>query len=447
MDAISFKYSWLNSEEFMPNLYKKKQYFKNFYNHFATARNTKGNFPSILSGVFPHLHKVNNKSHKFSDNLYGHIQQKMSLNGYTSYYLGTQAFSRTEPIYNKSKKKDILDFDQVNYLSPSMSDFYIPGLKYNEKIKNKINEIEKNQYFLFLHYTDGHAPFETPNIKSLNYFSNEMPNIRKFLIKNIINLNFLRRIKYKYLNKELSQLNKKYFDEYPDLKKDILNSWGPVLSPERYDGFYELLWSSKNFYYEYKKLLKKAYQYQDLSINKLLEYIYKYKKDNTIIILTSDHVNNDIIKPLLNNDGNLLDNESLHVPLSILSFDEKIIQNNLSNNDNFIYTSHVDFYNSINRIFDKDYVDNDYEVDLFNVSNKKRYLMAQSNNDRQIHNQFRIFNEDYSIDIYSKPSNDMPDIINKENIINNIDEKKYTKYFNYLKKYNNFYKNRIEYKS
>ena len=105
------------------------------------------------------------------------------------------------------------------------------------------------------------------------------------------------------------------------------------------------------------------------------------------------------------------------------------------------------FIFSLVSVFDKDYIDNDYEIDLFNISKKKRYLMAQSNNVRQIHNQFRIFNEDYSIDIYSKPSNDMPDIINKENIINNIDEKKYIKYFNYLKEYNNFYKNRIEYKS
>ena len=438
MDAISFKYSWLHNNEYMPQLFKKKIFFKNYLNHYSTARNTKGNFPSILSGIYPHLHKVNNKAHKFADNKYGHFTQVLKNYGYKSYYFGTQAFSGTE------QKKIILDFDHATYLSPSMADYYVPGLKFNQRIKSKINEIDNNPYFLFLHYTDAHAPFETPNINYLKLFSKKFPKIRNFLIKNSLNLNILRRFRNKYLNKGYHQLDKKYFKEYPNLKNDILYARGPLLSPERYPNFYDYMWEDKDLFNEYKQLLKMAYLYQDLSVNSLLDYIAKFKKDNTMIILTSDHINNDVVEHTLSNKGSLLDDESLHIPLSILSFDEDINRNYLNSKETKTYTSHIDFYNTFSRIFDQNYTDNDYEINLLNITEKNRYLMAQSNNDRQHHNQTRLFNDKESIDIYTQPSNEMPDIIDNKNIINDLSKEKYDKYSNYVKNFNIFYKKRLE---
>ena len=116
------------------------------------------------------------------------------------------------------------------------------------------------------------------------------------------------------------------------------------------------MWEDKDLLNEYKQLLKMAYLYQDLSVNSLLDYIAKFKKDNTMIILTSDHINNDVVEHTLSNKGSLLDDESLHIPLSILSFDEDINRNYLNSKETKIYTSHIDFYNTFSRIFDQNYI-------------------------------------------------------------------------------------------
>ena len=91
------------------------------------------------------------------------------------------------------------------------------------------------------------------------------------------------------------------------------------------------------------------------------------------------------------------------------------------------------------RIFSSEYEDNKYEVNLFNVKSLKRFLMAQMYDSRQHHNQFRMFNDKDSIEIYTSPSDEMIDLINKENIINNLSGVKYEIYRKYLSEFNDYY--------
>ena len=75
-----------------------KNKFKNFHSHYSTARNTRGSFASILSGLYPNLHKVNNRKHSFRSNTYGYLQKKLQNFGYSTYYYGSQ------PLFHSEKK-------------------------------------------------------------------------------------------------------------------------------------------------------------------------------------------------------------------------------------------------------------------------------------------------------------------------------------------------------
>ena len=120
------------------------------------------------------------------------MQKKLQNFGYSTYYYGSQ------PLFHSEKENDNLDVAESIYLSPSMAEYFIPALNYNKSIKKKIKSINNNPYLLFLHYTDVHAPYETPNI---NYLSPKYKKIRKFLIKNFFNLNVPRDLDLFYLKK------------------------------------------------------------------------------------------------------------------------------------------------------------------------------------------------------------------------------------------------------
>ena len=316
IDSISYNYSWLNNEKFMPKLFKMKNRFKNFHNHYSTARNTRGAFASIMSGLYPNLHKVNNRKHSFRSNTYGYVQKKLQNFGYSTYYYGSQ------PLFHSEKENDNLDFTESIYLSPSMAEYFIPALNYNKSIKKKIKSINNNPYLLFLHYTDVHAPYETPNI---NYLSPKYKKIRKFLIKNFFNLNVPRRFRSLFLSQKNYNLDSKVYLEYPNLRNDCISPRGRWLTPERYPNFYDEMWSNESLYKEYIELMKMCSLYQDQALYELLNFFEKENSKNNIIILVSDHANNDIYPMRQNKSDFLLDN-NLHVPLSILSFDKDITE-------------------------------------------------------------------------------------------------------------------------
>ena len=423
VDSISYNYSWLNNEEFMPKLFKMKNKFKNFHNHYSTARNTRGAFASIMSGLYPNLHKVNNRKHSFRSNIYGYLQKKLQNFGYSTYYYGSQ------PLFHSEKENDNLDFTESMYLSPSMAEYFIPALNYNKSIKKKIRSISNNPYFLFLHYTDVHAPYETPNI---NYLSPKYKKIRNFLIKNFFNLNVPRRFRSLFLSQKNYNLDKKIYLEYPNLRNDCISPRGRWLAPERYSNFYDEMWSNNLLYKEYIELMKMSSLYQDQALYELLDYFEKENNKNNIIILASDHTNNDIYPPIRKNKSDFLLDSNLHVPVSILSFDKDIVEKFNLQGDEYTFTSHIDFYNSFMTTVDKKYKENEYEINLMKVKNKNRFLFAQMYDSRQHHNQFRMFNKNGTINFFMKPSDSIKDTILREEIINDINDNEYSKYKKYI---------------
>ena len=84
-----------------------------------------------MSGLYPNLHKVNNRKHSFRLILMV-IYKKLQNFGYSTYYYGSQ------PLFHSEKENDNLDFTESIYLSPSMAEYFIPALNYNKSIKKKL---------------------------------------------------------------------------------------------------------------------------------------------------------------------------------------------------------------------------------------------------------------------------------------------------------------------
>ena len=127
VDAISYKYSWLKSSEHFPSLFKASKNFLNFHNHYGVSNGTRNNLATILSGLPPSLHKTMNRKNSFRKNKYFNIQKILGSKGYHTLYFGTQ------PLFHSEKEGDNLDFSETVYLSPSMADYYIPGLNFNSR--------------------------------------------------------------------------------------------------------------------------------------------------------------------------------------------------------------------------------------------------------------------------------------------------------------------------
>ena len=121
LDAVSFKYSWLKSESHWPNLYKLKDNFLNFSNHYSVSNNTRNNLGSITKGLEPSLHKYLNRERLAIGPVIFKVYKKyLTKMDYYSLYYATQSLHHSENIL------DNLDFTEVNYLTPSMADYYIP---------------------------------------------------------------------------------------------------------------------------------------------------------------------------------------------------------------------------------------------------------------------------------------------------------------------------------
>ncbi len=440
VDAISYKYSWLKSPEHFPSLYKASKNFLNFHNHYGVSNGTRNNLATILSGLPPSLHKTMNRKNSFRKNKYFNIQKILSSKDYYTLYFGTQ------PLFHSEKDGDNLDFSETVYLSPSMADYYIPGLNFNKFIINKHEQIKKRKHFCIYHYTDVHAPFEPPKIKF-----KDTKKIRNFLFKNFYHI-FKRYIWLK-VQRIFSSKVKTILNKYPHLSKNSF-PLGQIISLERYPlntKFYNEVWKTKNLLNDYFQMHKNASNYQDKSLQEIL-YYFKNNSKNTIFLMLADHGNSDLIDPEKRKKDGILLKDLTHVPFSIFSFDDHINKKfNLYGNVSEL-SSHSDIFNTILKLLTeldlKKEIPNSYFQDLLNIKSSNRYIFSEFNDlrsgkGRSNSGEVKMFNlnEEYLFNILS--SDEISDILEKENILNKIKDNDYKKYFEYKSELN---KNAVEIK-
>lgn len=441
VDSISYKYSWLKSEQHFPKLYKKINNFKNFHNHYAVSHNSRANIGTIMSGVLPSLHKVVNRKQKYNETNIKFIGKKLKDYEIETHYLLNQSLGNKEVQIKDEFHID--SFSSILACTPSLAEFNINGKVFNKIIYDKLDKLKNKNHCFFIHTTDAHEPFQTPNI---NYFSNKIPLTRNFIIrKNLVNLNMLRRIKSKFFSKERIIRNAKYFSEFPLLKKNVYKVDGPFFTPFRYpfaSEYYEKIWSDKKFLSEYKMMHKLASNYQDDCIDKLLNHIENNFRKNTIIILTADHGSNAFTSNNTKKKIGVMHKDILHIPFSILTFDDEIKKEIFFSGNVNNYTSHLDVSRSILSLYNSKY--NNISSMLFNLffeddrSFKNRYLFAECGDSRLSFNEIKMFNNSFNLHIQSKNSDIVEKLIKKEKILNNIKANDYETYKLYKTKLNDY---------
>ena len=435
LDAISYKHSWLANGEVMPNLAAKKKNFLNFHKHYSVTHNTRGNLAALFSGVSSSLNKVVSRAHSFADNKYGYLQEILDKHGFSSHYVGTQL------LYRPTLSNDNLGFSENISLSPSMADYYIPGEKFNNICKNKIEKMYNEKYFMMLHYTDAHEPYDTPyNIIK----KKEFPLIWKFLYqpKNLF-YKIPRRFARIYFKPQTIKRNKEFFSQYKDLEYLCPKPHGPVLSPERYPGFYEKCWNDIDFYNEYVAYMIKALKYQDYVANDLINYIKQNFSKNTLIFMSADHGNNGIISPKKFKEEGTLYEDVIHVPLSIFSFDDEINKKfNLCGDINEL-TSHVDFFQTVLGVLEEKFVDNGYNINLLSPKFKnERFIFSEFNQaTKSNYGQIKMYNKEKKIEIRLNSTDNLEELYlcSRDKIINNISNEDFDLYLSEKEKYNNIY--------
>lgn len=434
VDSGSYQYSWLNSKDYMPLLYSRKKEFMNYNFHFSAANNTRSNIHTILTGMPPSLHKVMSKQHPFRGNNSVFLQKLLNDNNYKTYFYNTHSILRDK---SKDDVKDDLDFTELEFMSPSMADFYLPGMNFNKIVKNKITNLGSDPFFMVLHYLDIHEPFQVPGLKLTLKETPKMINFTKeYILKNDL-LWPIKRLVNKYLP-QLKKQDRKIFKEYQYLKKNI---YRPFIFPERIIGFYDLLWSDTGFYEEYMSLFKQSSLYQDKVLNDILNIIHEEKCKDTIIMITADHGNNGIVSPSEKEMfGPLLqDNKLIHVPLSIITFDDNLKNKYNFCSENSLPTSHVDIFNTITNLTNTSSTNNNFLMNLLAPEKKERYILAEQNSSLYPFGQIRMFDSVTNININIKASDDISEICPRHLIVNEVSEKEYTKYFQYKTKLNDFY--------
>lgn len=435
IDAISYNYSWLKSKDHFPYLNTNSKNFLNFHNHYGVSNGTRNNLATILSGLPPSLHKTMNRKNSFRNNKYYNIQKILGTKGYYTLYFGTQ------PLFHSEKKGDNLDFSDAIYLSPSMADYYIPGLKFNNFVINHHEKIKNKNHFCIYHYTDVHAPFEPPRVKFKN-----TKKINYFLAKNFHHI--IKRFFWLKIQRIFSKKVREVLNNYPHL---VENSFplGQNISLERFPlnkKFYHEVWNTKKLYEDYIQMHKNASNYQDKSIKEILEYFKKNSK-NTLFLMLADHGNSDLIDPEKRKKEGILLKDLVHVPLSIFSFDEEINRRLKLHGDIYDLTSHADIFNTIlNLLTDinlkKETNSSNYIQDLLNIENINRYIFSEFNDlrsgkGRSDKGEIKMFNlnEEYLFNMSS--SDEISDILEKKNILNNFNKQDYEKYFTYKSEFNN----------
>jgi len=434
VDAISYNYSWLKSSEHFPYLNKISKNFLNFHNHYGVSNGTRNNLATILSGLPPSLHKTMNRKNSFRNNKYYNIQKILGLKSYHTAYFGTQ------PLFHSEKEGDNLDFSETVYLSPSMADYYIPGLKFNNFIMDKHEKLKNHKHFCIYHYTDVHAPFEPPKTKFQN-----TKKVNFFLLKNLHHI--LKRFIWLNIERNFSKKVKEVLNNYPHLKKNSF-PLGQIISLERYplnNKFYNEVWKTKNLYNDYLQMHKNASIYQDKSLKKIIDY-FKNNSKNTMFFMLADHGNSDLINPDKRKKEGILLKELIHVPLSIFSFDEEINKKYKLQGDIYELTSHADIFNTILSLSTKINIrdgtkNSNFFQDLLNIKKMDRYIFSEFNDSRSgkgrsDSGEIKMFNlsEEYHFNMSS--SDHISNLLEFKEILNNIDYDYYKKYYDYKSKLN-----------
>lgn len=437
LDGISYQDSWLKQESKMKCLKTFAKDSLNFHNHNAVAHNTIGNVGSLLSGLSPTLTGVMGRDHGFDKNRLGYIQHQLKkINCSTNFITPTRFFFGTDPNYK-------LDFDSFSSLSPSMSDYRVCAEQLNNQhYLKKINELSSiKDYFLGLHYIDTHEPYETPfNNKLIKRFS--FPNIRKFLFtyENIF-YKIPRRFLRLYFKPETILKNIYTYKKYPHLKNLKPKSLGPLLSPEKYDNFYKKCWEDENLYNEFVQMKLLAGKYLDEQIAKFLNYVKEKFPKDTIIFLSSDHGNYGVLTPDYLKKNGVLNELMTHIPLSVITFDEELknkfkIEGNIKT-----LSSHTDFYNTALSLYNISVAENEFDKNLFNMSDNDRFVMSEINISKKNLGQTKLISQSKVIDLRIKSTNNPKDwlLYKKEDLLNNPSNEEFAIYQNYKKKYNDYF--------
>lgn len=428
LDAISYEHSWLSDQSFMPNLREYSRAHMNFHNHYSVTHNTRGNLASMLYGASPSITKVMGRKQSFRDSGLKSLQKELHENNYNSSYIGTQ------PLFQGEKHNDSLDFDECLYLSPSMADFYIPAENFNNFLEKKILKLNSNS-LTFLHYTDCHEPYETPdNVLT----KSEYPLAYKFHFRAA---NLFYRIPRKIFRDyfAIKNIKKRYkiFKEYPHLANLCQAPFGSLNTPERYSWFYEMVWSNKDFFEEYKKMMTTTLSYLDKQIKKILEFIERHHSKDTLIFISSDHGNNGVLTPDFKKKYGLLSNASTHVPLTLITFDKKIREKINFRKDEYNYTSHTNFKKTVLNLIDP----NKYKFfdhSLFNEQLDNNFVISEINDTRFDYGECVLRNNNKKIHLKIERSDDCSKmyLIDKKNIKNDVSVNDYNLYYNFKKEYN-----------
>jgi hypothetical protein len=414
-DSISHKYSWLNQSDYMPELFNKKKDFINYNNHFATSQNSRANVSSILTGGYPSNHRIIDKNQNFGDYKYKYIQQKLEKIGYTTYFFSTQAIGSS-----RFDKGEQFRFKETNFITPSLAEFYIPGENYNKLIKEKFKTLNK-PYLIVLFYTDAHEPFDTPN---LNYFSMDIPLIKKFILKSLLNGSVFKRCwnKLKIRNTIRNELEL-YFKEYPLLEKNIHKHRGSILLVESLRNFYEILWKNDDFLNEYKIIMKKSINYQDRCTSEILDYFKNEELDNAIFFLTADHGMNALQSPEFKNKNGVINEETTHIPLSVFTFDKKLKEKlKLYEKEINNYTSHIDIHETIINLVNLEKHSFKYANNLLDEIDDERLIVREIFGSRQKHNYIYLTNLSKNLMLKAKGSDDIKNYFDKHEIVNSIND-------------------------
>ena len=433
LDGVSYKDSWIVKNK-MPYVESLTNDALNFHNHYSVTHNTAGNVSCLLSGLTSSLTGIMGQKQKFRDNKYGYIQSILKKNAINSYFYST---CNTGKLYVKN---DNFDFNEFKIYGPSLAEYKILSKNINLKYLKTINKLNNQKdYMAFFHYIDTHAPFETP----LNKISKkEFPEINKFLFtfENIF-YRIPRRFLRKYIKPNTLLRNFYTYKEFPELKELKPIPLGPVLSAERYKDFYNMCWQNDKLYNEYDKMRDLAARYLDKNLNYFINKLKDTNKKNTIFFISSDHGNNDLIKPEYTKNVGLLNDLNTHIPLSILTFDDDLKKefNIIGNIKKF--TSHTDFYNTIKKIFKLDESENEFEKNLLSLNDNERYIFSELHDTRFKYGHTKMINNKQIIDLKFRTTDKLNEfkIFEKENLINTSEIEMFKNYYLYKSKYNSYY--------
>jgi arylsulfatase A-like enzyme len=276
---------------------------------FCTINATDPSFTTIFSGRSPRSHSIHHHGDQISeDELNRFISKNVLLlpeilkkQGYRTFgldWLGRwhrKGYDYYSGLHvNRVNRKKILKqagewLDKIGLYTTFKKIYHTPFLRpligkfdlYNEdeKLTKKAIDIIRSQhepFFLFIHYWGIHAPYNCPK----KYFQE--------------------------FRHQPSSINIPHFNSFDFIKN------------ERYRKFYED-WTKGRSFFDIITRYDGAIKHVDAQIGQLLTTLDKYgKRDNTIIIITSDH-GESLVEHNIFFDHHGLYDTSIHVPL-IISF-------------------------------------------------------------------------------------------------------------------------------